>query len=149
MKRLWIVSLFIVAATIFGACFLATRNPMIYVDIPSFVMAIVLPLILMLSHYTPGEMGKAFAAASAKKENSGEELNTALNFFENFQKLVIIAGVLATIMGLIAILANLGNYEQMGKNLGVALLTTLYAIIFAFVVTQPFKSAIKKKLAGK
>jgi len=56
-------------------------------------------------------------------------------------------GVLGTVMGMVSILGNLSNPDELGPSISVAFVATLYGVGFANLVYLPFASKIKAKAA--
>lgn len=57
-------------------------------------------------------------------------------------------GVLGTVMGMVSILANLSNPDELGPQISVAFVATLYGVGFANLIFLPFATKIKAK-AGR
>lgn len=67
------------------------------------------------------------------------------DFFANWGTLGPAFGMIGTLIGLIGMMANLEDISSVGKNMGVALITTFYGSIFANLIIIP----IEKKLVDK
>lgn len=118
-----------------------------YVDSISLIIILGFTFIMLCTHYSPVEMGRAFRAGMEKTKDSTEkELHDALNFFKTMQALFILNGFLGTLYGWISILTSLGDKQQMGRGFAASILTILYAVLFIIMISLPFQSAIKKKM---
>ncbi len=119
-------------------------------DLPSFILTPVTPLILMLGHYGPGEIVRAFRCAGADECGSADA-GRALVFFRSLRRLIMLSGFLGTLIGAIFIARMYPSEEfsaSAGVYLGMCLLTVVYALFFSMVLCVPFESALEKKLAG-
>jgi len=127
---------------------IAKGSPLIFWDFPSFIFTPLFAIILILGHYTPGEIIDAFKSAG-KESRSEVELKRALLFFNTFHKLVIISGIFAFMLGNVLII-SLSPSEEFnrifGKFMAISFLTIVYALFIVLTITVPFQSALKKKL---
>lgn len=67
------------------------------------------------------------------------------DFFNNWGAVGPAFGMIGTLIGLIGMMANLEDISSVGKNMGVALITTFYGSIFANLLIIP----VEKKLIDK
>ncbi|HPT68626.1 MAG TPA: flagellar motor protein [Syntrophomonas sp.] len=56
-------------------------------------------------------------------------------------------GIIGTVMGMVTVLSNLSNPEELGASIAVAFLATLYGIASANILWIPFASKIKIRIA--
>ncbi|MDR1301009.1 MAG: hypothetical protein LBK43_00865 [Treponema sp.] len=117
----------------------------IYLDIPSLIIAGILPFLFTSILFGFKEMGSAFSV-SIRKETEREALINALNFFKIYGKVTWIAGYIAVFIGVIAMLANLADKTAWGPYLALALFSLLYSGIINVVIIIPFTVFIKKQL---
>jgi chemotaxis protein MotA len=75
-----------------------------------------------------------------------EKLIKALNFFKIYGKVTWIAGYIAVLIGIIAMLVNLEDKTALGPNLALALISMLYSGLINVVIIIPFMVFIKRKL---
>ena len=54
-------------------------------------------------------------------------------------------GIIGTVMGLVSVLGNLDNPEELGHKIALAFVATLYGIFFANIMWLPFETRIKTK----
>jgi flagellar motor component MotA len=57
-------------------------------------------------------------------------------------KLLLFAGLLGSIIGIISILANLSNKNMLGPNLAISFLTLLYSVLIVFILL-PVQAKVK------
>ncbi|MDR1251030.1 MAG: hypothetical protein LBK62_02575 [Treponema sp.] len=118
---------------------------LIYVDIPGCIIAVIVPFLFtgVVCGFT--EMRSAFSAALGK-EREKETLLKALHFFKVYGKATWIAGYIAVLIGVIAMLVNLEDKTAIGPNLALALTAMLYSGIIQVIVILPLRAFIHKRL---
>jgi chemotaxis protein MotA len=89
------------------------------------------------------EMGLAFSVSM--RTEKGKLLN-AIIFFKTYGKITWIAGCIAVLIGVVAMLVNLEDKTTLGPNLALALISMLYSGIINVVIIIPFTVFIKKQL---
>ncbi|MCX6128453.1 MAG: MotA/TolQ/ExbB proton channel family protein [Proteobacteria bacterium] len=96
-------------------------------------------LSLILNDFTPEEI----------RHNLQNRLNTqqlrmslAANLFENLSRLAPSVGLMGTVMGLISMMANLKNPEQIGGGMAMAMITTFYGLILGNIIYAPCSEKI-------
>ena len=67
-----------------------------------------------------------------------------INFFKTMGAYAPTMGMIGTVIGLINMLGNLSDPAQLGRGLSVALLTTLYGVIFANLVFMPVANKLQR-----
>jgi chemotaxis protein MotA len=65
------------------------------------------------------------------------------SFFEQMAKYAPAFGLLGTLIGLIALLANLSDPQRIGPNMAVALVTTFYGVIFSNLIFLPISGRLR------
>ncbi len=148
MKKSYVINIMVVFGFSIAGIIIADGSPSIFWDFPSFVFTPLFAIILLLGHYTPGEIINAFKSAG-KEFTSDVELKKALLFFNTLHKLVIISGIFAFMLGNVLVI-SLSPSEELnmifGKFMSISLLTIVYALFIILTITVPFQSALKKKL---
>lgn len=147
MKKLFWLRIIIVFGAIIGSAFLTTFNMWKYCDHLSVVVTLGFALIVIRMTASPKEFISYFKQTSEKSPFDEAIAEKGIVFFETLQNLLIAFAVLATFIGIIAILQDLKNLEIVGKSTGTALLAALYSSTFIVLITIPFKSALKKRIA--
>lgn len=150
MKKMYIVYLAAAVGIYIVAVIISGGSVWYFLDVPSFILTPVLPLILMLGHFSPREMLDSFRCAGAA-ESTEAETRKALVFFTTFHRLIIISGLLATMLGIVMILVIYPSEHfnsNIGKYMAVCFLSLVYPLFFIMTVTVPFTGALKKKLVG-
>ena len=75
-------------------------------------------------------------------EQMAERHGTNKKVFDDFAGLAPSFGMIGTLMGLILLLANLSDKSMVGPYLSVALITTLYGAVMAYLVLTPVATAL-------
>ena len=74
-----------------------------------------------------------------------ERHQVGITLFDNWSKIAPAFGMIGTLAGLIAMLANLEDASSIGPNMALALITTMYGAMFANLVLIPFKSKLEDR----
>lgn len=128
-----------------GAVFAGT-SILNYLNFPAFVVVMLPPLLFSFAAFGLSTFGRSFAVAFSGVVASKQELEIAKRLFGTLQKHFILTGLITTMIGLIAILANIEGADSIGGGLSVALITLFYSLVFVLAVTVPFKAAVGKRL---
>jgi len=75
-------------------------------------------------------------------EQMAERHGTNKKLFDDFAGLAPSFGMIGTLLGLILLLANLSDKSMVGPYLSVALITTLYGAIVAYLILTPIATAL-------
>ena len=70
---------------------------------------------------------------------------SAIKIFDDWGKLAPAFGMIGTLQGLVAMLANLGDQSSIGKGMALALITTFYGAIFANLFCIPIKTKLEDR----
>ena len=144
-KDYWIwmlmgVGIFIVAIIFTGASITVFIYP------ESIIIVVFAPAFLTIAVYGLPTFARSFKIAFREATASRKELQTGIKLFGALQRYLLLTGLITTMIGLVAMLANLVDATQIGPNLALALITLLYSLIFIFAVALPFKNALESKL---
>jgi flagellar motor component MotA len=130
---------------IISAIFYSGGTMMFYIDIPIIIFIGIFPLIFVSIIFSFKEVSSAFSVPF-KKEVENDKLIKALDFFKIYGKTAWIAGFIAVLIGLVAILMNLEDRMKLGPNLALALISLLYCGIINIIIIIPYTVFIKRKL---
>ena len=78
-------------------------------------------------------------------ENIQERHDIGIKLFDDWGKLAPAFGLIGTLIGLVAMLANLEDRSTIGVGLALALLTTMYGAVFANLVLIPIRSKLEDR----
>ena len=145
MRKFYPVSVIIVFAVVIFAIIMNGVSIGLYVSIPALIFVVVLTTGLLFGTFSPSEMGEAFRTAYHGTEPSA--LRKAIAFFRAMHHYLLWSGVLATLTGIIVLLATLGDETTVGFGAALALVTSFYAIVLSLALALPFKHAAEKRLA--
>jgi chemotaxis protein MotA len=73
-----------------------------------------------------------------------ERHGTMISFFKTMGGFAPTMGMIGTVIGLINMLGNLSDPSQLGLGMSVALLTTLYGVIFANLIFLPIANKMQR-----
>jgi chemotaxis protein MotA len=101
---------------------------------------------LVVDGYDPYEihkiMEKEYELYFSRKES-------LINILDTLQKLAPAVGFVGTIMGLIDVLNNIGTPLEMGRGMAIALLTTLYGLLFANFLFLPLSKKFSEHIRAE
>ncbi|MBP7737714.1 MAG: hypothetical protein KA369_17155 [Spirochaetes bacterium] len=151
MKKTFIVYFLLTTGIFVLAVIIAKSDLLLMIDAPSLALVLGPTILMLLSHYGPGEIIGAFRAAMEKSGATEKELKNALLFFSTAQTLMIASTVVAVFLGIIMILGAVWKgYDNSARVLSgwmaVDFIAILYLALAMLLVTVPFKSAVQKKL---
>ena len=150
MKKMYVAYLAAAVGILIAAVLISGGSIWYFVDAPTFILTPVLPLILMLGHFSPREMFDSFRCAGADKR-AEPDIRKALVFFTTLHRMIIISGLLATMLGVVMILVVYPSEtfnSNIGKYMAVCFLSLVYPLFLIMTITVPFTGALRKKLIG-
>ena len=99
--------------------------------------------IQMVVDGTDPEIIKAILYSDLEQLESRHSIG--IKFFADWGSLAPAFGMIGTLAGLIAMLANLDDPDAIGSGMALALITTMYGSIFANLVLIPFKNKLEDR----
>jgi chemotaxis protein MotA len=97
---------------------------------------------LVLREYTPEDVR---ALMSNTIESEYQRVSVQVDILENMSNNAPAFGMIGTLVGLIIMLTNLNNPEELGSAMALALLTTLYGVLFARLLFQPASKKVLQR----
>lgn len=96
-------------------------------------------LSLILNDFSPEEIRH-----NLQNKINAEQMRMSLarNLFENISKLSPGVGMIGTLLGLISMMANLKNPDQIGAGMALAMIGTLYGLLLGTLIYGPFSEKI-------
>ena len=149
MKALrYFIGLLVVLAIIVACIWASGGRIFTYLDPASALIMIGVPLVLLKTGWSFRQMGQAIGLAlSADAAAAGKaELEDARRFFVSARAYLLGTGALGFFLGVIAMLTNLTDYNLLGRNMAVALISVLYAIFVSLLVCLPMEASLQRKL---
>jgi len=147
MKRNWLFILILAAGLVFTVCVVKENDIMNFIDIPSFIITVVIPLLFVAILFGFKEMRRVFAILR-NKENEHGTLLMALVFFKTYSKATWISAFIAVFTGFIGISANMENRSFVGPNFALMILSLFYCGVVQLAVIIPHTVLIQKQLGN-
>ena len=147
MNRFYPVSLVLALAIVVVTMIGAGGRITFFLNLPSFLLVVVPAIVLSLGNYSLSEIGRCFAVGFRRAQGSRDELLAAKAFFAAVGRYIIASGILGMLVGIITMLALLGDDTGVGRGTAVALITALYALILYMIFAVPFQTGIERRLA--
>ncbi|MBI2602153.1 MAG: MotA/TolQ/ExbB proton channel family protein [Deltaproteobacteria bacterium] len=94
---------------------------------------------LIVNNFTGEEINHNLRAKIAARQT---QLHLATNLFENMAKVSPGVGMIGTLLGLIAMLAQIADPAAIGAGMALALITTLYGLLLGTLLYAPFSEKI-------
>ncbi len=118
------------------------------VDLPSFIITIIIPFLIVLGSFGLRSTKRAFSAPF-DPQSTRRELASAKAWFASFLRYVIAFAVFAFSVGFVMIMVFASGADSaiVGKNFAVAILSVFYAAVFPIFIALPFQQAIDMRLA--
>lgn len=118
------------------------------VDIPGFIITIIVPFLIVFASFGLRATKRAFSAPF-DKEATVRELTTAKAWFASFLRYIIAFSVFAFSTGFVMIMVFAAGTDSavIGRNFAVAILSVFYAAVFPIFIVLPFQQAIDMRLA--
>lgn len=86
------------------------------------------------------------ALLSKEKTEAEKRHNLGASIFTNMSSMAPAMGMIGTLIGLVAMLANMSDPKAIGPAMAVALLTTLYGAVLANAFCEPMADKLKLKI---
>lgn len=148
MKTKYFTGVFFILAVSAAIVLLSGSTLPTFVDVPTYMILILVPAILAFASWPVREIGRAFSApfdpAAGRKDLEKSRL-----FFVDLRRWLYTAAGLGTMLGLVSILvfADGEHLDRLGRNLGVMLLCVTNAFLLALMVPLPLESMVRRRLA--
>ncbi|MBM7685988.1 MotA/TolQ/ExbB proton channel family protein [Defluviitalea raffinosedens] len=118
----------------------------LFIDFPSILIILAFSIPMLMASGLFADFIRAFKIMG-KKINvwSRIELNRTEISLRLAIKLVLLSGSLGTIIGMIALLSNISDKAQIGRNLAVSILSIFYSILIIFLLL-PLQAKVKSMI---
>lgn len=146
MKRYWL-SILVLAAGLAFAVYTTKSAHLNFLDLPSFIIVVAVPLLFVTVFFGFKDTYRAFATLH-KKENESEALHAALVFFNVYGKAIWVSAFIAVITGGIGVLRNLNDPAAIGPIFAFGLIAVLYCGVVQLAVVLPHTISIHKQLGN-
>ncbi len=151
MKTRFIIIVMVIAAAFVSTMYLAAGSLSWFIDLPSFALAVVLPVIVAAVIFSPGRQRRYFLAvfgrsgAGAEADSEDKIIGEALLFFKTLSSLAAVCTAITILIGLISILGNVRNNDMIGSGLAVMLLAPLYCLLLFLIVIIPCRTLLLRR----
>ena len=144
------INIIIVFLFALATAFFSGNVVLLYVDIASLILAIIVPFIIV-SMIFPLSTQRLFLKTVFNKDGSADQglLKQAVEYCKSYKRILIYSAVIWSIMGAIGIGANLAEPEALGMNFGVLMIVPLYTSFFLLVVIEPLRASAVNKILQK
>jgi small-conductance mechanosensitive channel len=119
-------------------------------QVPKLFLIVFPVTFLLLTHFSPAEIIRAFRLAGRKSEGTKSELQNARLFFNTARQFFVTAAVIGVIILMIWYLAGGFDAGDGPPRIAGAVLifvgAFLYPLLFILFICLPFGSAVRKKL---
>ncbi len=118
-----------------------------FINVPSLLIVILLPVMASLMSFRIGELLESVRVAAKPDNYDGEAREKALVIQKAVSKNLDYTSIIAFLIGIVSMLANLNNEEYLASGLALALIIIVYALIIKFLIPVPMINALEKSLA--
>lgn len=139
-------SIVVVAACFTGLVAAMGGGFLLYLNIPSLIIVLVLPLLYQNMLFGLSGFVAAFSAPF-REDDSREDLARALAFFASLGRSIWLFAIAAALLGLIGALANSADSPDLGPYLALSLISPLYAALLNLMLVHPFTTRITSRMA--
>ncbi len=154
--RSFIISLLFALAVIASMVVFSGASGALFVNLPAFMVVVLMPLVLLRASFSFAEMGACFRLAfrlpdfheSGSSGPRAAEIKRAVVFFNAMRSYLLSAGFIGGMVGTITILANLSDTSRVGFGAALVLLTILYTIVLSTLLVLPLRSSLEKQLTA-
>lgn len=123
---------------------------LVYIDIASLILGIILPYIIVSQIYTPREQFHITNAVFSQSDtDDAGSLKAAISYAGTYKRILVYSAVAWTIMGGIGIGTHIENPETLGPNFAVLVIIPLYVALFILIFIEPLRASAEKKLAAE
>ena len=103
-------------------------------------------LFLLLSHYSPREIFRAFHLAGRKSSGTQEEYRNSRLFFSTAQNMFIGIMLLGVVVLLIWFLASGPQNRQIAHPVSIMVMFFFWPLLFILLICLPYRSALTKHI---
>ncbi len=159
--RSFIISLIFAVAVIASMVVFAGASGALFVNVPAFMVVVLMPIVLLRASFSFNEMGVYFRlvfrltesqeTGSSISRSSGHrtaEIKQAVLFFKAMRSYLLSAGFIGGMVGTITMLADLSDTSRVGFGAALVLLTILYALVVSTLLVLPLCSSLEKQLSA-
>ena len=118
-----------------------------FVNAPSLIFSLLVPVTLLLFHYSPAQCVGTFRAAVLNKEG-GQSLRVQVGVLSVLRRMVLAGGTIGLLVGIVQLLAHIDTTSMIGPALAVSMLSILVALLGAELILSPLIHKCVSRLAA-
>ncbi len=115
-----------------------------YVDLPSFILVIILPYIIVSIIFSAADQRKYFQAALSSNGAEPEIINKALLFFKTLSLLSLGCTAVSVFLGFIAVFASVSAGDMIVPSIAITLICPLYYSLLYVMIIVPLTVFLRK-----
>lgn len=148
MRKFFIVSVILFLALCVGAIITSGGNLLFFINIPSLVLVVGIPFVMLLSNHSLREMGSYFGAAFRSGEESAAPsvIKKGIEFFTAMRGYLILSGFVGALTGVMTMLSLFEDVDRVGFGAALSLMTIFYALLLIILISLPFKHGLQRRL---
>jgi flagellar motor component MotA len=148
MTKRYVLVVTLTLAVLVAASLLTGAGLAAFLDLPSLAVVMAPAVLMGFAAHSPREVWRSCRLALSDREGSREELEQAAAYFDGLARYLACGGAIGVMTGIVAILVSVKDVESAGRGFALCLLAALYAVLLVVLVAVPFRTAIRKRLAG-
>jgi flagellar motor component MotA len=78
-----------------------------------------------------------------------DELRRSIAVLKSLEANIVLSSIFGPILGIIAMLKNVGDLASLAAGLAIVLLTLMYGVLFILFFSYPFKHHLQAEAAGR
>lgn len=118
-----------------------------FIDTNSMILVLGITAAGLWMCYGPGAIVSSFRKTLLTKHTPSQtDLRQAVTILSSAYQLVWAAGLSGTLLGLVIMLSNMDDPAALGPGMAVALLATMYGLIFAEFIIGPIRNMLNSQI---
>jgi flagellar motor component MotA len=148
MRKFFIVSVILFLALCAGAIITAGGNLLFFLNIPSLILVVGIPFVMLLSNHSLREMGAYFSAGFRSGEERADPsvIKKGVEFFTAMRDYLILSGFVGALTGVMTMLSLFEDVDRVGFGAALSLMTIFYAVLLIMLIALPFKHGLHRRL---
>lgn len=123
-------------------------NAGMFVDVPTALFTIIIPLVYQVLLFGSKGTRDAFAAPFANTLDN-TRLLAARSFFASYHRSNWCFGIAACVIGAVQLLSDAGDVRTYAAHTAITLISLVYAAAVSALVIIPFSTLVERRLAEK
>ena len=123
-------------AIIVAAMLWDTWSIQAFINLPSLIFTVAVPVCLLWVHYSPAQCSAALRVARGAELGSDSAL-THMTVLSALRRMILAGGMIGAMVGLVQMLHHLDEPSEIGPAIAISLLSVLVALMFAEFCVSP------------